>query len=153
MKIIEKKNDLYKYLTNISNLGFVPTMGALHAGHLSLIRESQKICKKTLVSIFVNSTQFNNKKDFLNNLIVQIFVNNGKIFRLKVSEILNRKHPSKLRYFLTHHITNLEINDIAIDKFIKKRTRRIIVNCSGIMKEFITGSISQNIIYNSFTNC
>ena len=65
MKIIEKKNDLYKYLTNISNLGFVPTMGALHGGHLSLIRESQKICKKTLVSIFVNSTQFNNKKDFL----------------------------------------------------------------------------------------
>ena len=33
MKIIEKKNDLYKYLTNISNLGFVPTMGALHGGH------------------------------------------------------------------------------------------------------------------------
>ena len=102
--------------------------------------------------IFNKSTAYN-EKDFLNNLIVQIFVNNGKIFRLKVSEILNRKHPSKLRYFLAHHITNLEINDIAIDKFIKKRTRRIIVNCSGRMKEFITGSISQNIIYNSFTNC
>jgi len=33
MKIIKKKNNFNKYLTNISNLGFVPTMGALHGGH------------------------------------------------------------------------------------------------------------------------
>ena len=102
--------------------------------------------------IFEKSAVYN-KNLFLKNLIVQIFVNNEKIFRHKVSEILNSKHSSKIRYFLAHHITNLEINGVAIDKFIKNRTRRIIVNCSGIMKEFITGSISQNIIYNSFTNC
>ena len=46
-------------------MGFVPTMGGIHKGHLSLINKSNKLCKKTIVSIFINPKQFNNKKDFL----------------------------------------------------------------------------------------
>ena len=64
MKILFNKNDLNEALNNVKNLGFVPTMGSLHNGHISLIRKSKKVCKKTIVSIFVNPTQFNNKNDF-----------------------------------------------------------------------------------------
>ena len=43
-------------------------MGSLHGGHVSLIKKSKKMCEKTVVSIFVNPKQFNNKKDFIKYL-------------------------------------------------------------------------------------
>lgn len=64
MKVLRNSNVLIKAINNFSDLGFVPTMGGLHNGHISLIKESQKICKKTIVSIFVNPKQFTNKTDF-----------------------------------------------------------------------------------------
>ena len=65
MKILLNKIDLNEALFGVSNLGFVPTMGSLHQGHISLIKYSKKQCKKTIVSIFINPTQFNNKKDYI----------------------------------------------------------------------------------------
>ena len=64
MKILLTNNDLNEALLGNSNIGFVPTMGSLHKGHISLIRKSLIQCNKTIVSIFVNPTQFNNKNDY-----------------------------------------------------------------------------------------
>ena len=63
MIIFKSINKLNKEVNFKANIGFVPTMGSLHKGHISLINSSKKKCKKTLVSIFINPSQFNNKKD------------------------------------------------------------------------------------------
>ena len=64
MKIIKTANKITAELLNKKKIGFIPTMGCLHDGHVSLIRKSKKKKLLTIVSIFVNPLQFNNKKDF-----------------------------------------------------------------------------------------
>lgn len=68
MIIFKKKIDISNYIVNYKKtsgkIGFIPTMGALHKGHISLIEASKKTDTLTICSIFVNPTQFNNKADF-----------------------------------------------------------------------------------------
>ncbi len=69
MKIIRNINELKSIRRGFPedlNLGLIPTMGALHDGHISLIKKGKKQCNQVIVSIYVNPTQFENTDDLIN---------------------------------------------------------------------------------------
>ena len=65
-KIVDLQNQLFEDRKQGKEIGFVPTMGALHEGHASLVKRSVKENGITVVSVFVNPTQFNDKNDLKN---------------------------------------------------------------------------------------
>ena len=70
LKVIESIDSAKHYVSEHKSknlkIGFVPTMGALHDGHVSLIKNAKKYCDIVIVSIFVNKKQFDNPRDFEN---------------------------------------------------------------------------------------
>lgn len=99
MNIFKTKNELQTHLKKhkqTKNIGFVPTMGALHQGHLSLIKKAKEENDLVVVSVFVNPTQFDNQEDLIKypkNLEKDIAllktVNCDVLFTPDVSEIYN----------------------------------------------------------------
>ena len=104
MKKLLNNNDLNEALYNVSNLGFVPTMGSLHKGHISLIKKSKNQCSKTLVSIYVNPTQFNNKNDYKNyprnskkDLLILKNLKVNFVYLPKTQDIYGSKKKTKIK--------------------------------------------------------
>ena len=64
MKIFKNKKKLSSEISDLKNIAFVPTMGSLHRGHISLIKKAKKKSNQVLVSIFINPKQFNSKQDY-----------------------------------------------------------------------------------------
>lgn len=100
MEIFTKKQPLNVYLSKYKaqnkSIGFVPTMGALHEGHLSLIKKAQQKNDLVVVSIFVNPTQFDKEEDLLkypktlkNDIALLESVNCNVLFNPSVAEIYN----------------------------------------------------------------
>ena len=111
MKIFKSKHKLQKEILNIKNISFVPTMGGLHKGHISLIKKSKTFKGKNLVSIFVNPKQFNRKKDFT-TYPRNIKKDLALLKRLKVDFIYLPTHKDIFSF--------RPRNKIFIDKFSKK---------------------------------
>jgi pantoate--beta-alanine ligase len=104
MKLIRQIKDLNKALDKNLELGFVPTMGTIHKGHESLIKSSKKKCKKTIVSIFINPTQFNNKIDYQNypknlnrDLKILKSLKVDYIFLPSINEVYKKKRLRKIK--------------------------------------------------------
>ncbi|MCW8870068.1 MAG: pantoate--beta-alanine ligase [Proteobacteria bacterium] len=66
MRVLKDITSLQRWRGNQNEIAFVPTMGALHAGHMSLVQKAQQAVDTTLVSIFVNPTQFDKPSDLDN---------------------------------------------------------------------------------------
>jgi len=104
MKTLLNDDDLNEALKNVSNLGFVPTMGSLHKGHISLIKQSINKSRKTLVSIYINPKQFNNKKDFKKypknikkDLSILKSLKVDFVYLPKTKDIYNKKRLKKIK--------------------------------------------------------
>ena len=104
MKILLNNIDLNEALFDNSNIGFVPTMGSLHCGHISLIKKSLKLSNKTIVSIFVNPKQFNNKDDYKKyprnikkDLKILKKLKVDFVYLPKIKDIFNAKNEIKIK--------------------------------------------------------
>lgn len=104
MKIIKKISEIKKIRNHIDNVVFIPTMGNLHKGHISLIKKAKKYSKNIIVSIFINPLQFNSKEDFIkypktiNEDILKLKKEDIKILFLPNTKTI---YPQPQNYFIT----------------------------------------------------
>lgn len=113
MNFIEKIEEIRKISREAKQkslkVGFVPTMGALHEGHLSLIRKAKSLCDVVIVSIFVNPKQFAPHEDFNNyprtlENDIKISIENGADFIF---------YPNALEIYPVGHSTSIKVNNIS----------------------------------------
>lgn len=115
MIIFKTKTGLESHVSVVRNaskkIGFVPTMGALHQGHIQLLLESKQRCDLSVASIYVNPTQFNNKEDLIKYPVtteadIDLLEKNGcdVLYLPSNDEIYPQKNESEI----DHHIGRIE---------------------------------------------
>ena len=106
--ISEMKGVTRLFKENDLNIGFVPTMGCLHEGHLNLIKKSLESCDRTVVSIFVNPTQFGSNED-LDSYPRQLESDIEKLKEVGVDVLF---HPTNEEMYPSGHRTYLQVKKI-----------------------------------------
>ena len=132
MKIIRQITELNKAINKEKGLGFIPTMGSLHKGHEALIKAAKKKCNKTLVTIFINPTQFNNKKDY-------------KSYPRNLDNDIKRLKKLKVNYAYIPTINQI-FNHKQLPKITLNKSQRIL--CAQFRKGHFEGVID---VLNRFT--
>ncbi len=107
------KNYLQKQNTASNSIGFVPTMGALHQGHLSLLKRCNEMSNISVCSIFVNPTQFNNPEDLkkyprlVSNDILLLEENGCKVLFLPDEKEIYPDGKSKQKHFALGYLETI----------------------------------------------
>ena len=133
MKIFKSFNVLNKEINFNENIGFVPTMGSLHEGHLSLIKIAKKKSKKVLVSIFVNPSQFNDKNDFIKyprNLKKDIYI----LKKLKVNYLFLPNNNEVYKKGIKKKLMILKKDKILCAKYRKGHFEGVLAVVNRLMK-------------------
>ena len=125
MKIFKNKKHLKRKIGNKS-ISFIPTMGGLHKGHISLIKTAKKYKNETLVSIFVNPKQFNKKKDYENyprNLAKDLKI----LRRLKINYLYLPTYKDLFKFKTTNRIYLHKFSKSLCGKFRKGHFKGVLV--------------------------
>lgn len=123
MQIVSSVNELNKiisdYKSDLKKIGFVPTMGALHTGHISLINIARKKSDVVICSIFVNPTQFNNKTDL--EKYPRTIDKDSKMLKKAKCDVLFL--PSEEEVYPPGLITKIDLNFNGLDKVMEGEFR------------------------------
>jgi pantoate--beta-alanine ligase len=147
MKIFYKKSDLIDELNKSRasklSIGFVPTMGALHMGHLSLLKKSLIKNKITVVSIFINPTQFNNTADL--TTYPKNFNNDCKLLKSLSNEIIVFA-PKEQEIYNNGVIIN-DYDFYGLDKFMEGKFRNNHFNGVATVVQLLLDIVEPNSAY------
>ena len=126
MKIFKNKEQLKREIGNKKSISFIPTMGGLHKGHISLIKTAKRYKNETLVSIYVNPKQFNKKEDYKNyprNLLKDL-----KILRkLKVNYLYLPTYNDLFKFKTSNKIYLHKFSKTLCGKFRKGHFKGVLV--------------------------